>query len=58
MDIKYPVKNKYMKCVFQINGFSGSRRRGPIQPLGMGHDSASIHRFEVLKDILDADTVL
>ena len=25
MDIKYPIENKYMKCVLQINGFSGSR---------------------------------
>ena len=25
MDIKYPIKNKYMKCVLQINGFSGPR---------------------------------
>ena len=23
MDIKYPIKTKYMKCVLQINGFSG-----------------------------------
>ena len=22
MDIKYPIENKYMKCVLQINGFS------------------------------------
>ena len=27
MDIKYPIKNKYMKCVSQINGFSGLRPR-------------------------------
>ena len=27
MDIKYPIENKYMKCVLQINGFSGSRPR-------------------------------
>ena len=25
MDIKYPIENKYMKCVLQINGFSGPR---------------------------------
>ena len=23
MDIKYPIENEYMKCVLQINGFSG-----------------------------------
>ena len=27
MDIKYHIENEYMKCVLQINGFSGSRRR-------------------------------
>ena len=27
MDIKYPIENKYMKCVLQINGFSGLRPR-------------------------------
>ena len=27
MDIKYPLKNEYMKCVLQINGFSGPRPR-------------------------------
>ena len=27
MDIKYPIENKYMKCVLQINGFSGLRLR-------------------------------
>ena len=25
MDIKYSIENKYMKCVLQINGFSGQR---------------------------------
>ena len=25
MDIKYPIKNEYMKCVLQINGSSGPR---------------------------------
>ena len=25
MDIKYPIENEYMKCVLQINGFSGPR---------------------------------
>ena len=25
MDIKYPNENNYMKCVLQINGFSGPR---------------------------------
>ena len=23
MDIKYPIENEYMKCVLQINGFTG-----------------------------------
>ena len=23
MDIRYPIENEYMKCVLQINGFSG-----------------------------------
>ena len=27
MDIKYPIKNEYMKYVLQINGYSGSRPR-------------------------------
>ena len=27
MDIKYTIENKYMKCVLQINGFSGPRPR-------------------------------
>ena len=27
MDIKYPIENEYMKCVLQINGFSGLRPR-------------------------------
>ena len=27
MDIKYPIENKHMKCVLQINGFSGLRPR-------------------------------
>ena len=27
MDIKYRIKNEYMKCVLQINGFSGLRPR-------------------------------
>ena len=25
MDIKYLIENEYMKCVLQINGFSGPR---------------------------------
>ena len=25
MDFKYPIENEYMKCVLQINGFSGPR---------------------------------
>ena len=25
MDIKYPIENKYMECVLQINRFSGLR---------------------------------
>ena len=25
MDIKYSIENEYMKCVSQINGFSGPR---------------------------------
>ena len=27
MDIKYPIENEYMKCVVQINGFSGPHPR-------------------------------
>ena len=27
MDIKYAIKIEYMKCVLQINGFSGPRPR-------------------------------
>ena len=27
MDIKYPIENKYMKFVLQMNGFSGLRPR-------------------------------
>ena len=27
MDIKYLIENEYMKCVLQINGFSGPRPR-------------------------------
>ena len=27
MDIKYPIENEYMKCVLQINGFSGPHPR-------------------------------
>ena len=27
MDIKYPIENEYMKCVLQINGFSGLHPR-------------------------------
>ena len=27
MDINYPIENEYMKCVLQINGFSGPRPR-------------------------------
>ena len=27
MDIKYPIENEYMKCILQINGFSGPRPR-------------------------------
>ena len=27
MDIKYLIENKYIKCVLQINGFSGPRPR-------------------------------
>ena len=27
MDIKHPIENKYMKCVLQINGYSGPRPR-------------------------------
>ena len=33
MDIKYPIENEYMKCVLQINGFSGPSP-GPVQPSG------------------------
>ena len=40
MDIKYLIENEYMKCVLQINGFSGpcpqvrSASSGPVQPSG------------------------
>ena len=27
MDIKYPIENEFIKCMLQINGFSGSRPR-------------------------------
>ena len=36
MDIKYPIENEYMKCVLQINGFSGPRPQVRVQPLGLG----------------------
>ena len=31
MDIKYLIENKYMKCVLQINGFSGPVSSSPVQ---------------------------
>ena len=31
MNIKYPIKNEYMKCVLKINGFSGPRFPGLVQ---------------------------
>ena len=35
MDIKYPIEIEYMKCVLQINGFSGPRpRSSPTAELG------------------------
>ena len=38
MDIKYLIKNKYMKCVLQINGFSGPRPRVRSSRRVWGHD--------------------
>ena len=43
MDIKYPIKNKHIKCVLQIDEFSGprpwvrsSRRVGRVRKGGGG----------------------
>ena len=69
MDIKYPIENKYMKCVLQINGFSGPHPQvwsnrwvglGRVKGGGgvWGCDSASILKLEVLNGILDIDSIL
>ena len=34
MNIKYPIENKYMKYVLQINGFCGPHSSGPVQLSG------------------------
>ena len=38
MDIKYLIANKYMKCVLQINGFSGPRPWFKSSRRVWGHD--------------------
>ena len=42
MDIKYLIKNKYMKCVLWINGFSGSRPLVRSSHRVWGHDISNI----------------
>ena len=51
MDIKYPIENGYMKCVLQINGFSGpcprvrSSHRVGSGRVGSGQGVGARHLF-------------
>ena len=48
MDIKYPIENEYMKCVLQINGFSGPRPRVKSSPVvGSGQVRSGGATFEL-----------
>ena len=48
MDIKYPIENEYMKCVLQINGFSGLRPRvRSCRQVGSGQGGARLSRSPV-----------